>query len=141
MGRLAQRDKERHPVLIRKGDMVRVMKGRDGDKFRSQAKTARVLSVDPVKMTVTVEQAQMIKRRTRANPQKNIKGGIVEREAPIHISNVRLVCPGCSKPTRIGHKIEWVSRMVTRADGSQVDLKKRSVVGRICRRCGASLEK
>jgi large subunit ribosomal protein L24 len=141
MSRLAQREKQRHPVLIRKGDLVRVMIGRDRAEFHQKAKTARVLSVDPVKMTVTVEQAHIIKRRTRPNPQKNIKGGIVEREAPIHVSNVRLVCPACARPTRIGHKIEWVSRMVTRADGSQVDLKKRRVVARICRRCGASLEK
>ncbi len=141
MNRLAQREKERHAILIRKGDMVRVMIGRDADRFKEKALTARVLSVDPVKQTVTVEQAQLIKRRTRPNPQKNVKGGIVEREAPIHISNVRLVCPSCSKPTRIGRKIEWVSRMVKRADGSEVDLKQRKVVGRICRRCGASLEK
>ncbi len=141
MSRLAQREKERHSIPIRKGDMVRVMIGRDADKFKQQARTARVLSVDPVKQTVTVEQAQMIKRRTRPNPQKNVKGGIVEREAPIHVSNVRLVCPSCSKPARIGRKVEFVSRKVTRADGTQVDLKKRRVVGRICRGCGASLEK
>ena len=141
MSRLAERDKERHAILIRKGDMVRVMIGRDREEFKKKAKTARVLSVDPVKMTVTVEQAHMIKRRTRPNPQKNVKGGIVEREAPIHISNVRLVCPSCAKPTRIGHKIEWVSRQVTLADGTQADLKKRQVIGRICRKCGASLEK
>ncbi len=141
MSRLAQREKERHPAPIRKGDLVRVMIGRDSDKFKEQARTARVLSVDPVKQTVTVEQAHIVKRRTRPNPQKNIKGGIVEREAPIHISNVRLVCPSCAKPARIGRKVEWVSRMVKRADGTEVDLKKRRIVGRICRRCGASLEK
>jgi len=141
MNRLSDRAKERHVIMIRKGDLVRVMIGRDREEFQKKAKTARVLSVDPIKQTVTVEQAHMIKRRTRPNPQKNVKGGIVEREAPIHISNVQLVCPSCSKPTRIGHKVEYVSRTVTRADGSQVDLKKRNVVGRICRKCGASLEK
>ena len=47
----------------------------------------------------------MIKRHTRPNPQRNIKGGIVEREASMHASNVQLVCPECGKPTRIGHKI------------------------------------
>jgi large subunit ribosomal protein L24 len=141
MNRLADRDKERHPMLIRKGDLVRVMVGRDREEFHRKAKTARVLSVDPVKQTVTVEQAHLIKRRTRPNPQKNIKGGIIEREAPIHVSNVRLVCPSCAKPTRVGHKVEWISRTVTRADGTEVDLKKRRVVGRVCRHCGASLEK
>ena len=112
----------RHKVSIRKGDLVRVMKGRDREAFRE--KTSRVLSVDAVAMTVTVEHAHIIKRHTRPNPSKNIKGGIVEREGPIHISNVRLVCPGCHKPARIGHSVL--------VDGSKV---------RVCRRCGATLER
>jgi len=115
-------EKVRHSICIRKGDLVRVMKGRDREKFRS--KSARVLSVDAVNGVVTVEHAQMIKRHTRANPQKNIKGGIVEREGPIHVSNVMLVCPACSKPTRIGH-----TRL---PDGSRV---------RVCRRCGSTVDK
>jgi large subunit ribosomal protein L24 len=139
MNRLAQRDKERHPMLIRKGDLVRVTSGRDRIPFKS--KTSRVLSVDPVKMTVTVEHAHIIKRRTRPNPQKNIKGGIVEREAPIHISNVQLVCPACAKPTRIGQKPEWGTQTYTLADGSTVERKKILRKVRICRHCGATLEK
>jgi large subunit ribosomal protein L24 len=104
------------PVNIRKGDQVKVMSGRD------RGKAGRVLSVDSVKRIVTVEHANIIKRHTRANPSKNIKGGIVEREGPIAISNVMLVCPGCSKASRIGRK--------ELADGSMV---------RVCRRCGATL--
>ncbi len=115
-------EKIRHNISIRKGDMVRVMRGRDRDEFVH--KSARVLSVNPVTRKVTVEHAHMIKRHTRPNPSKNIKGGIVEREGPIHISNVMLVCPGCNRPTRIGH-----NRL---ADGSRV---------RICRRCGVTLDK
>ena len=84
---------------IRKGDQVRVMSG------RSKGKTGRVLFVDPKKRTVTVEQANIIKRHTRANPQKNVKGGILEKEGPIQISNVLLVCPGCNKHTRVGHNV------------------------------------
>jgi large subunit ribosomal protein L24 len=103
---------------LRKGDEVRVMSGRD------RGKSGRVLFINPNKRTVTVEQANIIKRHTRANPQKNIKGGIVDKEAPIQISNVQLVCPGCNKPTRIGHKIE--------SDGSKT---------RVCRRCATALEK
>jgi len=103
---------------IRKGDQVRVMSGRD------RGKLGRVLSVDPRKRTVTVEHANMIKRHTRANPQKNIKGGIAEREGPIQISNVLLVCPGCNKHTRIRHH--------TMPDGTRV---------RACHRCGTTLEK
>jgi large subunit ribosomal protein L24 len=112
----------RHNVSLRKGDMVRVMRGKDREEFHN--KSARVLSVDSVTRKVTVEHAHMIKRHTRPNPSKNIKGGIVEREGPIAISNVMLVCPSCGKPTRIGH-----NRL---ADGSRV---------RICRRCNASVDK
>ena len=107
-----------HNVSIRKGDQVRVMTGRD------KGKVGRVLSVDAFKQTVTVEHASMIKRHTRPNPAKNIKGGIVEREGAIAISNVLLVCPGCNKHTRAAH--------ATLPDGTKV---------RACRRCGATLEK
>ncbi len=122
--RLKMREKQRHNVTIRKGDQVRVMTGRDKEEFRN--KTSRVLSVDPIKMTVTVEHAHMIKRHTRPNPQKNVKGGIVEREGAIHVSNVMLVCAGCGKPTRVARKI------TTGPDG-------KAVKDRICRRCGATL--
>ena len=103
---------------IRKGDQVRVMSGRD------RGKSGRVLGVDPAKRTITVEHAGIIKRHTRPNPQKNIKGGIVEKEGPIAISNVLLLCPACNKGTRVGHKVL--------ADGSKQ---------RVCRRCGNPLEK
>ncbi len=108
----------RYHVGIRKGDQVRVMTGRD------KGKVGRVLSVDSVKRRVTVERANMIKRHTRPNPSKNIKGGIVEREGPLAISNVLLVCPSCNKHTRAGHAVL--------PDGTKV---------RTCRRCGTTLEK
>ena len=56
----------------------------------------RVLKVLPAKNRLIVEGVNMIKRHTRPNPQRNIKGGIVEREASLHASNVQLVCPECS---------------------------------------------
>lgn len=108
----------RYNSSIRKGDQVRVMTGRD------KGKVGRVLSVDAEKRTVTVEHANMIKRHTRPNPSKNIKGGIVEREGSVAISNVLLVCPACNKHTRIGH--------ASLTDGTKV---------RTCRRCGTTLEK
>ena len=84
---------------VRKDDMVVVLSGK-------QARTkARVLRVYPREMRAVVEGVNFIKRHTRPNPQKNIKGGIVEREAAVHVSNLMVVCPGCSKPTRVGHKI------------------------------------
>src|SRR6266699_2873256 len=103
---------------IRKGDQVRVMSGRD------KGKAGRVLGVNPRKRTVTVEHANIIKRHTRANPSKNVKGGILEKEAPIQISNVLLVCPGCNKHTRAGHK--------AMPDGTKA---------RVCRRCGTTIER
>ena len=108
----------RYKMSIRKGDQVRVMTGRD------KGKVGRVLSVNPVKHTVTVEHANMIKRHTRPNPAKNIKGGIVEREGPLAVSNVLLVCLGCNKYARVGH--------AALPDGTKV---------RVCRRCGTTLEK
>ena len=61
----------------------------------------------------------MIKRHTRPNPQKNIKGGIVEKEAPIHISNVALVCKNCKKHTRIGNKVLADGRRVVAARSAE----------------------
>ena len=66
----------------------------------------------------------IIKRHTRPNPGKNIKGGIVEKEGPINVSNVMIVCSNCGKHTRMGHNIL--------PDGTKV---------RSCRRCGTTLDK
>ena len=84
---------------IRKNDSVIVITGRD------RGKRGRVLRVIPEKRRVIVEGVNFIKRHTRPNPQKNVKGGIVEREAPLSASNVQLVCPECSAPTRVGRKL------------------------------------
>src|ERR1019366_520346 len=81
---------------IKRGDQVRVMTGKD------RGKTGRVLAVNPSKRTVTVEHANMMKRHTRANPSKNVKGGIVEKEGSMSISNILLLCPACNKGTRLG---------------------------------------
>lgn len=109
---------ERHTISIRKGDNVRVMAGKDAGK------SGRVLSINPRKNTVIVEHANIIKRHTRPNPAKNIKGGIVEREAPMNVSKVMVVCSSCGKHARIAHN--------KLADGTKV---------RACRRCGTTLDK
>ncbi len=124
-GKATKHRRERVPVVIRKGDMVRVMAGRDRLAFANR--TARVLSVDRARATVTVEHAQMVKKHTRRNPQKNIQGGVLEREAPIHVSNVMIVCPSCNRPTRIGQ--------AEHLEGS------RKVRSRVCKRCGDSIDK
>jgi large subunit ribosomal protein L24 len=103
---------------IRKGDQVYVLTGRD------KGKTGRVLAVNAGQRTVTVEHANLIKRHTRPNPSKNVKGGILEKEGPIQISNVLLVCPSCNKHARVGRK--------EMPDGTMV---------RICKRCGTTIEK
>src|SRR5712664_4084273 len=102
---------------IKKNDEVFILRGKD------RGKTGRVLIVLPREQKIVVEGVQMIKRHTRPNPQRNIKGGIVEKEAAIHVSNVAIVCKSCKEHTRMGHKIL--------ADGRRV---------RACKKCGSTLE-
>jgi large subunit ribosomal protein L24 len=113
--------KIRQRVEIKKNDTVKVIAGRD------KGKEGRVLDVDREKARVLVEHVAMVKRHTRPNPSRQIKGGIAERESPVDVSNVMVVCPGCHKATRIGHKVETVGEKARRT--------------RICRKCGASLDK
>jgi large subunit ribosomal protein L24 len=103
---------------IRKNDDVLVVTGKD------RGKRGRVLKVLPEKNRVIVEGVNFIKRHTKPNPQRNIKGGLVEREAALHASNVQLVCPECGKPTRLGRKIL--------GDGRKV---------RVCRKCEGVVDK
>lgn len=91
--------KEAIKMKIRKGDQVKVISGRD------RGKTGRVLEVDRERNRLLVEGVMLIKRHTRANPQKQIKGGIAEKEATIHASNV-MVLTSDGKPTKVGYKIE-----------------------------------
>jgi len=106
---------------IRKNDSVLVITGKD------RGKRGRVLKVVPGrdgKVRLIVEGINLIKRHTKANPGKNVKGGIVSREASLHASNVQLVCPECGIQTRIGHKLL--------GDGRKV---------RICRKCEGVVDK
>ena len=103
---------------IRRNDTVAVNAGKDNGK------RGRVLKVIPGTNRLIVEGVNMIKRHTRPNPQRNIKGGIVEREAALHASNVQLVCPECGQVTRIGRRVL--------GDGRKV---------RICRKCEGVVDK
>ena len=107
-------------IRLRKNDTVQVLTGKDAGK------QGKVLRVIPEKNRIIVQGVGFVKRHTRPNPQRNIKGGIAEREAPIHASNVMVVCGECGKTTRIGSK-----RL---PDGRKV---------RVCRRseCGGVLDK
>jgi large subunit ribosomal protein L24 len=90
---------------IRKGDEVVVISGRDKGR---RGTVIRVLAEDQV----LVENVNMVKRHTRPNPQKGVQGGIVEKEAPLHLSNVLLWNPIAKKGDRVGIR--------TLADGKRV---------------------
>lgn len=104
-------------MKIKKGDTVEVVTGKDAGK------RGRVLKVDPPRDRVVIEGVNMIKRHTRPNPQKRIQGGIVEREAPVHVSNVMLVSPDSGQRTRVGFKILDDGRKVrvAKTDGAILD--------------------
>jgi large subunit ribosomal protein L24 len=86
-------------IRLKKDDQVKVIAGRD------KGKTGRVISVDRKLGKVLVEGVSMIKRHTRPNPSKQIKGGIAERESAISTSNVMVLTSG-GVPSRIGYKLE-----------------------------------
>jgi large subunit ribosomal protein L24 len=77
---------------VKKGDKVKVLSGNE------RGKSGKILKVFPGTQRAIVEGLNMIKRHTRPS-QRNQQGGIIEREAPMHISNLRLICPGCGKAT------------------------------------------
>ena len=102
--------KKKKPVFtgkmrIRRGDVVVVIAGKD------RGASGKVLRVLPEKGRLIVEGVNKIKRATRANPQKNIKGGILEREAPIAVANVQLKDPETGKPSRMGVRTEGEERV------------------------------
>jgi len=110
-----------HKVRLKKDDMVKVIAGRD------KGKTGKVLHVDRERATVLVEGVSMVKRHTRPNPQRQIKGGIAERESAISISNVMIVTSG-GVATRVGYRMEGAGATtrrvrVARKGGELLDKK------------------
>jgi large subunit ribosomal protein L24 len=97
---------------VAKDDTVVVLSG----KYRG--KIGRVLRVLPAQERIIVEHVNMVKRHTKPNPAKGVQGGIVEKEGPIHVSNVMVVDPSTGKPTRVGHKFL--------ADGKKVRVSRKS---------------
>ena len=83
---------------VKKNDQVLVTTGKD------RGARGRVLRVLPAKHMAVVERVNLVKRHTRPNPQRGIQGGILEREAPIQVSNLMVICPECGKPSRLGRK-------------------------------------
>jgi len=86
-------------VHIKKNDMVYVLSGKD------QGKTGKVLKVFLDKSRAVVEGLNYIQKHTRPNPQKNVKGGILPKESPIHISSLMVVCKRCNKHSRVGFSV------------------------------------
>jgi large subunit ribosomal protein L24 len=101
---------------VKRGDRVRVITGKD------KGKEGKVLRAFPEKQRVLVEGVNIIKKHARPT-QKSPQGGIREIEGSVHVSNVMLVCPSCSEPTRVGH---------FREDGVRL---------RVCKKCGKQVEK
>jgi len=102
---------------IKKNDLVMVVQGRE------KGKSGRVLRVLPEKEKLIIEKINFIKRHTRPHGQQK-QGGIIEKEAPLHVSNVMLLCEKCNKPVRIGHRLIEGDRKV-----------------RFCRKCGELFDK
>jgi large subunit ribosomal protein L24 len=103
-------------MMVRRGDKVRITTGKD------KGKEGKVLRAYPYKERVMVEGANMVKKHTRPST-KNQQGGIMTVEGTIHVSNVMLICPTCSLPTRVGRR---------RDAGTRV---------RVCKKCGKDIDK
>lgn len=106
----------RKPPVIKKSDKVIVLVGKE------KGKIGTVLRVDAERNRAIIEKINMVKRHTRPGG-KSAKGGIIEKEAPIHLSNLMLVCNKCAEPTRIGKR--------QLEDGSRI---------RACKKCGELLD-
>lgn len=107
---------------IRLGDHVMVITGKDADKDVPR----KVLKIIRKHNRVLVEKTNMVKKHARANPYARQPGGIIEKEMPIHVSNVMVVCPACNKPARIGYRY------------IETDGKRKKV--RFCKKCNEIME-
>jgi large subunit ribosomal protein L24 len=103
-------------MKMRKGDLVQVLSGKD------RGKQGRILESRPKDGRVIVENLNMIKRHTKPRPMRNpsrmgapqiAPGGVIEKAAPIPVSNVMLVCPVCNRPTRVGTVVKESTKGAT----------------------------
>jgi large subunit ribosomal protein L24 len=110
-------------LFVKKGDTVQVIAGKD------KGLTGKVIVADPGTSRILVEGANRIKKHTKItqSARGSQQGGIVTQEAPIHVSNVQVVCPSCGKPSRIGHR------------RSEPDANGKTHSVRICRRCNGDI--
>ena len=110
---------------VRKGDKVIVISGKDRDRDH----VGRVIQVYPDRDKVLVEGVNRITKHTKitSTQRGSQSGGIVHQEAPIHVSNVQVVCPSCGKPSRIGHR------------RSEPDANGKTHSVRVCKRCNGDI--
>ncbi len=118
-----------HRMRIKKGDTVQLISGRAQKNGGDRGKTGKVIAVYPDRNRVLVEGVARVKKHTRItqSARGSQQGGIVTQEAPVHVSNVQVVCPSCEKRTRVGHRR-------TEPDDNG---KTRSV--RVCKHCDQDL--
>ena len=103
---------------IRKNDKVIILTGKD------KGKIGKVMKILRKKDRILVERVNMVKKHQKPNPYQQQAGGIIEKEAPVHASNVMLVCDSCAQPTRIGYRYT--------ADGKKI---------RFCKKCNEQIGK
>ncbi len=105
-------------MSVRKGDKVRIIAGKD------RGLEGRVIVAYPTKDQVLVEGANRIKKHTKitSSTRGAKQGGIITQEAPVHVSNVQVVCGNCDKPARVGHRKDDAGR-----------------TKRVCKRCGSDI--
>jgi len=135
---------------LKKNDPVIVVRGKKSDK----GKIGKILRILPGKNRVVVEKVHVVKEYVRANPQKNIQGGIVDREGTIPISSVMYYCKECEQGVRVGYKIvspedSGTSPKTTKkvkggkaakSDDSQENTRLKPIKQRICKKCGVVLD-
>jgi large subunit ribosomal protein L24 len=114
-------------LTIRKNDQVQVISGRE------KGKIGKIVSIDRKNMQVVVEKVNMVKRHTKPT-QKAPQGGILEKEAPLHYSNVLLFCQKCNRGVRHGIKVGGDAKK-----GSKTAAAGKAKM-RVCKKCGSSLE-
>ncbi len=102
-------------VHVKKGDRVKIIAGRE------KGKEGDIIRAIPREDRVVIEKINLVKRHQKPTPEF-AQGGIISKEAPIHVSNVMLVCSSCKKPTRVAHKFLDSGKKV-----------------RVCKRCGATI--
>ncbi len=102
---------------IKRNDQVVVLAGKDKDV------RGKVLRVLPAAGKAIVEGVNMVKKHTRPNPQRQVQGGVLEREAPIQLSNLQVICPESGRPTRTGRRRLEDGRGVrySKASGAMLD--------------------